>query len=61
MATPLISTLTAFDAQVAITDRKNMRCHMIVGMDVLRHSSFRISPRKGAGLSKGRPVVKSES
>jgi hypothetical protein len=50
-----------FDAHVTITDRKDMRYHMIVGMDVLRHSGFLISPRKGAGLGKGRPVVKSES
>jgi hypothetical protein len=38
-----------------------MKYHMIVGMDVLRRSNFLISPRKGAGLGKGRPVIKSES
>lgn len=50
-----------FEAHVAVTDRKDMRYHMIVGMDVLRHSGFLISPRKGAGLRKGRPVVQSET
>ncbi len=50
----------AFETHAAVTDRKDMRYHMIVGMDVLRHSGFLISPRRGAGLSKGRTVVKSE-
>ncbi len=50
----------AFETHVAVTDRKDMTYHMIVGMDVLRQAGFLISPRKGAGLGKGRPVVKSE-
>jgi hypothetical protein len=50
-----------FEAHATVTDRRDMRYHMIVGMDVLRHSRFLINPRKGAGLGKGRPVVKSES
>lgn len=50
-----------FETQVAISDRRDMRYHMIVGMDVLRGSGFLISPRKGAGLGKGRPIVKSEA
>lgn len=47
-----------FAVQVAVTDRKDMRYHMIVGMDVLRRSRFLISPRKGASLRRGRPVPK---
>ena len=50
----------AFETHVAVTDRQDMKYHMIVGMDVLRKSGFLISPRKGAGLGKGRPVVKAE-
>ena len=34
---------------------------MIIGMDVLRRSNFLVSPRKGVGLGKGRPAVKSDS
>ncbi len=49
-----------FETHVAVTDRKDMKYHIIVGMDVLRRSGFLISPRKGAGLGKGRPVVKSD-
>ncbi len=49
-----------FDVQVAITDRRDMTYHMIVGMDVLRQSRFLISPRKGAGLGKGRARVRPE-
>lgn len=49
-----------FDVQVAVTDRKDMNYHMIVGMDVLRRSGFLISPRRGATLGKGRPHVRSE-
>ena len=50
----------SYEVQVAVTDRKDMKYHMIVGMDVLRQSPFLISPRKGVGLGKGRPVVKSD-
>ncbi len=46
-----------FETHAAVTDRKDMKYHVIVGMDVLRHSGFLISPRKGAGLGKGRPLV----
>ena len=49
-----------FDVAAAVTDRKDMTYHVIVGMDVLGKSGFLISPRKGAGLGKGRPLVKSE-
>jgi len=38
-----------FDVAVAITDRKDMRYHMIVGMDVLRDSGFLVDPSKGNG------------
>ncbi len=50
----LVIDAKAFETHVAVTDRKDMRYHVIVGMDVLRKSGFLISPRKGAGLSKGR-------
>ncbi len=49
-----------FETHVTVTDRKDMKYHVIVGMDVLRKSGFLISPRKGSGLGKGRPVVKPE-
>ncbi len=49
-----------FEPHVTVTDRKDMRYHVIVGMDVLRKSSFLVSPRKGAGLGKGRAHVKAE-
>ena len=58
MSATVVIAGEAFEAQVAVTDRKDMKYHMIVGMDVLRQSPFLISPRKGAGLGKGRPVVK---
>lgn len=48
-----------FAVQVAVTDRQDMKYHMIVGMDVLARSRFLISPRKGAGLGKGRAVATS--
>lgn len=49
-----------FETHAAITDRKDMKFHMIVGMDVLKRSGFLISPRKGAGLGKGRVHPKPE-
>ncbi len=58
-ATLVIDSKT-FETHAAITDRQDMTYHVIVGMDVLRHSGFLISPRKGAGLGKGRAVVKSD-
>lgn len=36
-----------FDVPAAITDRQDMRYHVIVGMDILRQSGFLIDPRKG--------------
>ena len=54
----LVIDSRVFDAHAAVTDRKDMKYHVIVGMDVLRHSGFLISPGRGAGLGKGRPVVK---
>ena len=50
-----------FEVQVAVTDRQDMQYHMIIGMDVLRRSNFLLSPRKGVGLGKGRPVVESDA
>lgn len=47
-ATVLIAGLE-FDVAVAVTDRKDMRYHMIVGMDILRDSGFLIDPSKGDG------------
>jgi hypothetical protein len=38
-----------FDLQVAVTDRKDMRYHMIVGMDILRDSGFLVDPSRGNG------------
>ncbi len=40
---------TEFEVAVAITDRKDMRYHMIVGMDILRDSGFLVDPSKGNG------------
>jgi hypothetical protein len=36
-----------FEVPVAVTDRKDMRYHMIVGMDILRDSGFLVDPDKG--------------
>ena len=38
-----------FDVAVAIADRKDMRYHMSVGMDILRDSGFLVDPSKGNG------------
>src|SRR2546421_6345975 len=38
-----------FEVAVAIADRKDMRYHMIVGMDILRDSGFLVDPSKGNG------------
>ncbi len=56
----LVIDSKVFETHAAVTDRKDMKYHMIVGMDVLKHSGFLISPRKGAGLGKGRAVVKAD-
>ncbi|TLZ43991.1 MAG: hypothetical protein E6K19_05885 [Methanobacteriota archaeon] len=45
-----------FDLAVAVTDRKDMRYHMIVGMDVLRTSGFLVEPSKGEGPENEPPV-----
>ena len=38
-----------FDVAVAVTDRKDMRYHMVVGMDILREAGFLVDPSKGNG------------
>ena len=38
-----------FDVAVAITNRKDMQYHMIVGMDILRESGFLVDPSKRDG------------
>lgn len=38
-----------FDVPVAETARKDMRYHMIVGMDILRDSGFLVDPSRGTG------------
>ncbi len=35
-----------FDVAVAVTDRKDMRYHAIIGMDILRDSGFLVDPAK---------------
>ena len=42
-----------FNVPVAVTDRKDMRYHMIVGMDILRNSGFFVDPSKGNGPENG--------
>jgi hypothetical protein len=42
-----------FDVPVAVTDRKDMRYHMIVGMDILRDSGFLIDPSQGEYRNEG--------
>ena len=54
----LVIDSTVFEAHAAVTDRKDMRYHVIVGMDVLRKSGFLINPRRGAGLGKDLPAMK---
>ena len=51
---------TVFETHAAVTDRKDMKYHVIVGMDVLRKSGFLVNPRRGVGLGKGRPVVRAD-
>lgn len=53
----LVIDSRAFETHAAVTDRKDMRYHVIVGMDVLRKSGFLISPARGGSLGKGRAVV----
>ena len=42
-----------FDVAVEVTDRKDMRYHMIVGMDTLRESGFLMDPSEGNGPENG--------
>ena len=42
-----------FEVPVAVTDRKDMRYHMIVGMDILRDAGFLVDPSKGNGRENG--------
>ena len=42
-----------FDISAAVTDRKDMRYHMIVGMDILRDAGFLVDPSKGNGRENG--------
>jgi hypothetical protein len=42
-----------FNVDVAVTDRKDMRYHMIVGMDILRASGFLVDPQKGEFRDNG--------
>lgn len=44
-----------FDVPVAVTDRKDMRYHMIVGMDILRDSGFLVDPSRGSGREDDGP------
>ena len=55
----LVIDSRVFETHVAVTEHKDMRYHMFVGRAVLKKSNFLVSPRKGAGLGNGRPVVKS--
>jgi hypothetical protein len=43
-----------FRVQLAITDRRDMRYRMIIGMDVLRRGRFLVDPRKRAPLRRRR-------
>lgn len=56
----LVIDAKTFETHATVTDRQDMTYHVIVGMDILKKSGFLISPRKGAGLGKGRPLVKTE-
>jgi hypothetical protein len=42
-----------FDLPVAVTDRTDMRYHMIVGMDILRAAGFLVDPAHGNGSENG--------
>lgn len=44
-----------FDVHAAVTDRKDIRYRIIVGMDVPARSGFLVNPRKG-GEGKSRPT-----
>lgn len=50
-----------FDVPVAVTDRKDMRYHMIVGMDILRDSGFLVDPDKGNTRENGRDQRRNRS
>ena len=38
-----------FDVAVAFTNRKDMRYHMIMGIDIIHESGFLVDPSKGDG------------
>lgn len=42
-----------FDVAVAVTDRKDIRYQMMVGMDILRGSGFLVDPSEGIEPEKG--------
>jgi hypothetical protein len=42
-----------FEVPVAVTDRKDMRYHSIIGMDILRDSGFLVDPSKGETRENG--------
>jgi small nuclear ribonucleoprotein len=44
-----------FDVAVAVTDRKDMTYHMIVGMEVLRTSGFLVEPSRATDRRTNRP------
>ena len=43
-----------FEVAAAVTDRKDMRYRIIVGMDVLARSGFLVNPRKGGERKRHR-------
>ena len=49
-----------FNVAVAVTDRKHMRYHMIVGMDVLRDSGFLIDPHEAQARAEYRATSESK-
>jgi hypothetical protein len=40
-----------FDVPAAITDRKDMRYHVIIGMDILRDAGFLVDPKRDLDLA----------
>ena len=51
----------AFRVHLAITDRRDMRYRMIVGMDVLRRGRFLVDPRKRAARVRRRALTPTSS
>jgi hypothetical protein len=52
VSTRLISGRT-FDVPVPVTNRKAIRYHLIMGMDILRQSGFPVGPARGNGPQNG--------